>query len=49
MDESRAKRNRAIAQIDNMQVLERYAQLTYAPATDESRLLGAGTSLSDND
>jgi len=41
--------NRAMAQTQYVKVLEHYAQLTYAPATEESRLLGAGTSLSDND
>lgn len=30
-------------------VLNRFAQKTYAPATEESRLLGAGAGLSDND
>ena len=29
--------------------LKRFAELTYAPATEKSRLLGAGTVLSDND
>lgn len=31
------------------EALNRLAQHTYAPATDESRLLGAGAGLSDND
>jgi hypothetical protein len=31
------------------QTLGRFAQRTYAPATEESRLLGAGAGLSDND
>ncbi|WP_372572408.1 DUF3726 domain-containing protein [Ruegeria jejuensis] len=30
-------------------LLSRFAHLTYAPATEESRLLGAGAGLSDND
>ncbi|WP_319545332.1 DUF3726 domain-containing protein [Ruegeria conchae] len=30
-------------------MLNRFAHLTYAPATEESRLLGAGAGLSDND
>ena len=29
--------------------LNRFAHRTYAPATEESRLLGAGAGLSDND
>ena len=30
-------------------VLERFAKITYAPATEESRLAGAGAGLNDND
>ena len=30
-------------------ILNEYAHKTYAPATDESRLSGAGAGLSDND
>ena len=34
---------------DDLETLSRFAQRTYAPATEESRLLGAGAGLSDND
>ena len=49
MGEPRAIETRAIAKTEEVAVLQHYAHLTYAPATEESRLLGAGTSLSDND
>lgn len=34
---------------DALSLLEAYAARTYAPATEESRILGAGAGLSDND
>ena len=41
--------SRASPAQDTWQVLNRFAHRTYAPATDESRLTGAGAGLSDND
>lgn len=41
--------SRAEPRIDSWQRLNRFAHKTYAPATEESRLLGAGAGLSDND
>lgn len=40
---------RVFADIDHLQILNRYASETYAPESDQSRLLGAGAGLSDND
>ena len=34
---------------ETLETLNKFAQRTYAPATEESRLLGAGAGLSDND
>jgi len=42
-------RSRAKPTPDALTVLNRLAHLTYAPATEESRLSGAGAGLSDND
>jgi len=49
MSTSLARQNRVLGSNDCLQVLQRYADLTYAPATEESRLAGAGAGLSDND
>ena len=40
---------RAEVSADNWERLNRYAHLTYAPDTEESRLKGAGAGVSDND
>ncbi|WP_137701469.1 DUF3726 domain-containing protein [Marimonas lutisalis] len=40
---------RAEVTADTLERLNRYAHRTYAPATEASRLLGAGAGLSDND
>ena len=40
---------RATPDPDSWDTLNRFAHRTYAPATEESRLLGAGAGLSDND
>ncbi len=40
---------RAHASGNTVQILERFAQRTYVPATDESRNAGAGAGLLDND
>lgn len=45
----RAHRTRAHPDSDGWEVLEALAHKTYAPATEQSRLLGAGAGLSDND
>lgn len=42
-------KTRATPDPDDWAKLNRFAHLTYAPATEESRLLGAGAGLSDND
>lgn len=41
--------NRVKPNPSSMAILERYAGLTYAPATEESRNQGAGAGLTDND
>ncbi len=41
--------SRAEPNPDDWLALERFAQRTYAPATPESRMLGAGAGMSDND
>ena len=41
--------SRAMPDLEDWAQLEALASLTYAPATDESRLNGAGAGLSDND
>ena len=41
--------SRAMPDPQDWAQLEALARLTYAPATDESRLNGAGAGLSDND
>ena len=43
------RRSRADPAPDTWQVLNRFAQRTFAPATEASRLTGAGAGLSDND
>lgn len=45
----RAKRTRALPASAALAFLNTLAQRTYAPATEESRRLGAGAGLSDND
>ncbi|MFA3915972.1 DUF3726 domain-containing protein [Ruegeria hyattellae] len=45
----RAHQSRATPATGTHVVLNRFAHRTYAPATEESRLLGAGAGLSDND
>lgn len=45
----RAQQNRVCPDINSWQELNRFAIRTYSPATDQSRLLGAGAGLSDND
>lgn len=49
LGQGRAKVTRATPDADAWRELTRLAHLTYAPATEESRRLGAGTGLSDND
>lgn len=41
--------NRAHPDRQSLELLDQLARNTYAPATEESRLLGAGAGLSDND
>jgi len=41
--------DRAVPDVDAWGALNQFAHRTYAPATEESRLLGAGAGLSDND
>ncbi|MFY2825336.1 DUF3726 domain-containing protein [Ruegeria sp. MALMAid1280] len=48
-DVPRNRHTRAQPTLDDWAVLNRFAHRTYAPATEESRLLGAGAGLSDND
>ncbi|MEX0277492.1 MAG: DUF3726 domain-containing protein [Ruegeria sp.] len=48
-DGHRNQHTRARPAQDSWDVLNDFARRTYAPATDESRLLGAGAGLSDND
>ncbi|MCY4030502.1 MAG: DUF3726 domain-containing protein [Hyphomicrobiales bacterium] len=45
----RAHRTRSHPDPDGWEILEAFARKTYAPATEQSRLLGAGAGLSDND
>ncbi|WP_170468703.1 DUF3726 domain-containing protein [Ruegeria arenilitoris] len=45
----REQQTRAHPNSDDWAVLNQFAHRTYAPATEESRLLGAGSGLSDND
>ncbi|MCL6284782.1 DUF3726 domain-containing protein [Ruegeria sp. 2012CJ41-6] len=45
----RAHHSRATPAPETQEVLNRFAHRIYAPATEESRLLGAGAGLSDND
>ncbi|MDP5216655.1 DUF3726 domain-containing protein [Ruegeria sp. 2205SS24-7] len=49
LSELRPHRTRATPAPETRAILSRFAQLTYAPATEESRRLGAGAGLSDND
>jgi len=49
MLESVERSQRVTVSSDTWKALDSYAQKTYAPATDASRALGAGASLSDND
>ncbi|MDG2403519.1 MAG: DUF3726 domain-containing protein [Paracoccaceae bacterium] len=44
-----AAQTRAILEVDNCTRLEAFAHRTFAPATEASRLVGAGAGLSDND
>ncbi|WP_298851197.1 DUF3726 domain-containing protein [uncultured Ruegeria sp.] len=46
---TRAVQSRAAPNVEAWQFLNTIAHRTYAPATEESRLLGAGSGLSDND
>ena len=46
---SRSQAPRAIPDPADWATLDRFAHRTYAPATEESRLRGAGAGLSDND
>ena len=41
--------SRATPSPDSWEALSRLAYRTYAPSTEESRILGAGAGLSDND
>ncbi|NOD95071.1 DUF3726 domain-containing protein [Ruegeria sp. HKCCD4884] len=45
----REQQTRAYPDPQDWDTLNRFAHRTYAPATEESRLLGAGSGLSDND
>lgn len=45
----RATKTRATPTTEALETLNAFAHRTYAPATEESRLLGAGAGLSDND
>ena len=49
LENPRAHRTRARPDSDSRETLEALARKTYAPATEQSRLLGAGAGLSDND
>jgi len=49
LTEATPPKSRAMPDPDTWSALNRYAHRTYAPATDESRLRGAGAGLSDND
>lgn len=49
LSEQVARLSRGMPDPDSWNRLNSYAHRTYAPATDESRLLGAGAGLSDND
>jgi hypothetical protein len=44
-----APQSRAVIDVKTRTCLERFAQRTFAPATEASRLAGAGAGLSDND
>lgn len=44
-----SRRNRAYVEANALKRVEIFAHRTYAPATEQSRLLGAGAGLSDND
>ncbi|MEM0977178.1 MAG: DUF3726 domain-containing protein [Pseudomonadota bacterium] len=41
--------HRAYPSADTLRILSEFAERTYAPATEESRVLGAGSGISDND
>lgn len=47
--QSAQRRNRVHLNSEHLDILNRYAHRTYAPATDASRLAGAGAGLNDND
>jgi len=49
VSEARPLETRALPDAAAWAVLSEFAHKTYAPATEESRLLGAGAGLSDND
>ena len=44
-----ARYTQAVPHIGSVKTLTNFAERTYAPATEESRLLGAGAGLGDND
>jgi len=44
-----APQSRAVIDVKTRTCLEEFAQRTFAPATEASRLAGAGAGLSDND
>ncbi|WP_037308802.1 DUF3726 domain-containing protein [Ruegeria halocynthiae] len=49
LTKTRPHHSRATPDPEDWAALTRFAHRTYAPATEESRLLGAGAGLSDND
>lgn len=49
MDSSNEPQFRATVETGSLTVLNRYAAKTFAPVSEQSRLLGAGAGLSDND
>ncbi|KMW60818.1 hypothetical protein AIOL_000983 [Candidatus Rhodobacter oscarellae] len=49
LEDTPSTQTRAQISQDTLRVLNRYASRTYAPATEASRLAGAGAGLSDND
>jgi len=48
-DESTCKSRVLSDQMPHVKILEKFAHKTYAPATEESRLAGAGAGTTDND
>ena len=49
MDSSNKPQFRVTVETGSLTVLNRYAAKTFAPVSEQSRLLGAGAGLSDND